>query len=308
MNRNLLRVNDTRNHYRFGTVDLMTEFTICESFATIDSPYMTAVDHHRSYGVMVGERLGLQPGSRICEVGGGYGSLMRGLLEEYAGQIGHVYMIDLSRALLKRQRERLQAWSPLITFINGDIAELAPTLSDIDCLIVNEVIGDLETLQDLDCTNLPADVWDMVQRYDLDLPLAGTVHFNWGAISLVEEICRRGIPVFLAEHASDPSIPDDMAFLRRGLNGSGYPREIRLAGHSEFTIRFSHLIKVARAWGRRIDSGSLIDLVGIRRSPQMRFVFMARAQATDEQALLYELLDHIREYRWLFIHGCREGR
>jgi len=303
MKGNPVRVNDTRNHYRFGTVDLMTEFTICESFAIIDSPYMTAVDNPRSYGVMVGERLGFKAGGRICEAGGGYGSLMGGLLERYAGQIDHVYMIDLSRALLERQRERLQAWSSRITFINGDITELAPTLSDIDCLIVNEVIGDLATLQDLDCTSLPVNVRDMVQRYDLDMPSAGTVHFNWGAIRLVEEICRRGIPVFLAEHASDPAIPDDMAFLHRGLDGYGYPREIRLAGHSEFTIRFSHLIKVARAWRRAIDGGSLIDLVGIRRSPKMRFVFMARAQATDEQALLYELLDHIREYRWLFIHG-----
>lgn len=306
MNGNSLRINDTRHHYRFGTVDLMTEFTICESFATIDSPYMTAVDRPRPYGVMVGELLGLREGSRICEAGGGYGNLMRGFLEGYARQIDHVYMIDLSRSLLRRQRDRLKAWSSLITYINGDITEMVAAFSDIDCLIMNEVIGDLETIQDLNCTDLPGDVQEMIQRYDLETPSAGTVNFNWGAIRLVEEICRRGIPVFISEHSSDPLVSDDMAFLRRGLNRDGFPREIRLAGHSEFTIRFSHLVKVARAWGCSVDGGSLIDLVGLKRSPKMRFVFTAHAQATDEQALLYELLDHIREYRWLLING-RKG-
>jgi hypothetical protein len=32
-----------------------------------------------------------------------------------------------------------------------------------------------------------------------------------------------------------------------------------------------------------------------------RFIFNARASATDEQALILEFLDHVREYRWLTI-------
>ena len=59
---------------------------------------------------------------------------------------------------------------------------------------------------------------------------------------------------------------------------------------------------MARAWGRNADGGSLMDLVGVKRSPKMRFIFTARAQATDEQEIIYEFLDHIREYRWLLIN------
>jgi len=32
-----------------------------------------------------------------------------------------------------------------------------------------------------------------------------------------------------------------------------------------------------------------------------RFIFNARACSTDEQALVLEFLDHVREYRWMII-------
>jgi hypothetical protein len=33
-----------------------------------------------------------------------------------------------------------------------------------------------------------------------------------------------------------------------------------------------------------------------------RFIFNARACSTDEQALVFEFLDHVREYRWMIIY------
>lgn len=299
----MLNINDTRHYYRYQPVDLMTEFTICESLASLNSPYMVALEDPKPYGVIVGERLGLKEGCKICEVGGGYGSLMKGLLEKCTGTIDHVYMIDLSRSLLKRQRETLKEYSTSITFINGDIKELLPILSDIDFLIVNEVIGDLDTLKELNYYDLPAEASELIKKYNLEVPTKGTFNFNVGAILIVEEICRRGIPAFIVEHSCDPVIPEDMDFLGKDFEKDGFPREIILAGHSEFTIRFSHLISVAKAWGRNVDGGSLMDLVGVKRSPKMRFIFTAHAQATDEQEIIYEFLDHIREYRWLLING-----
>jgi len=40
--------------------------------------------------------------------------------------------------------------------------------------------------------------------------------------------------------------------LGKGLETDSFPREIKLKEHSEFTIRFSHLIKVAKSWGEKI--------------------------------------------------------
>jgi hypothetical protein len=92
-----------------------------------------------------------------------------------------------------------------------------------------------------------------------------------------------------------------MEYLWEGLTPDGYPREIRLTGHSEFTIRFSHLVRVARAWGRTVETGSLLDLLGVENTQKMRFVFRMRAVSTDEWEILYEFLDHAREYRWLLV-------
>jgi len=286
-------------------IDLMTEFTVCESLASSTSPYMAALENPKPYGSLVGEMLAacgmLYQGCCVCEIGGGYGSLMKGLLADYSSLISRIVMIDLSKHLLRRQRTALEPWKEKIDFVHGDVMELMPALSKIDLLIVNEMIGDLDTWKDLTTSELPHDVADLVTRYSLETPPQGGFHFNVGAVRLVEAISRAGIPAFITEHSSDPVIPEAMDYLARDLCLQGFPREIPLKGHSEFTIRFSHLERVARFWGKDCIGGSLADLVGIRKSPKMRFIFNARACATDEHAIILEFLDHIREYRWLII-------
>ena len=303
----MVSINETRRYHRHYSIDLMTEFTICESLASVNSPYMIALEEPKSYGAMVGDMLKakalLMKGCRICEIGGGYASLMRGFLEAYSSMVDHVYMIDLSMSLLKKQRKILEPWDSLTTFIHADATELIQVISGVDVIILNEVIGDFDTYKDVERRNLPGQVSRLVNQYALDIPDEGSFNFNVGAISIVEEICKKGIPVFISEHSSDPIIPPDMAFLKKGLETDSFPREIKLKEHSEFTIRFSHLIKVAEYWGRNISTGSLIDLVGLKKSSKMRFIFISRACATDEYEIIFELLDHIREYRWLIING-----
>lgn len=298
-------MNTTRDYHARTPIDLMQEFTICESFADLASPYMVCLEQPRPYGALIGDRLArlgmLRRGARLMEVGGGYGSLMHGLLTAYAEHIARVYMIDLSRALLERQRRRLNAWKDRTSFIRGDIHELVGAVAGIDLLIMNEVIGDLDTWTDLDPAALPPAVARLVETYGLEIPADRPFNFNIGAVLLVETLCRAGTPVFLSEHSCDPLIPEDMEFLAAGLSLDGYPREIRLGGHSEFTIRFAHLQAVARAFGRRTFGGALLDLVGVKRSPGMRFIFQNRACTNENQEIIFELLDHIREYRWLMI-------
>lgn len=300
-----MNVNKTRSYYRYEPIDLMTEYTICESLSSIDSPYMAALKDPRPYGSIIGGRLHdegiLREGCTICEVGGGYGSLMLGFLEEYSYLVKKVFMADLSLFLLKKQRERLERWDSKVAFINGDVAEIVHLFYDSDVLIFNEMMGDLDTWEIEDENKFPKEIETLVNRYDLEIPKEGSFYFNYGAIKIVEALCERGVKAFITEHSSDPIIPTTMEYLEKGLNLKGFPREIRLKGHSEFTIRFSHLMKVARALGRDVSTGSLIDLVGMAGTKKMRFIFMARASATEEQEVIYELLDHIREYRWLII-------
>jgi hypothetical protein len=298
------RIHDTRHYHRHGRIDLMTEFTISESLRTADSLYSKALKLS-SYGTMVGRKLVemklLRPGCRICEAGGGYGSLMRGLLETYSSLIGQVLMIDLSANLLMKQRECLKPWGSKVAFVHGDVSVLTPSLRGVDLMILNEMIGDLDTWTNLSAGELPGDVARFVREYGLVIPERDKFHFNIGAIRLLEEICRKGIPAFISEHSSDPLIPVGMDYLVRGLTPDGFPREIKLRDHSEYTIRFSHLVRVAEVLQRKTRTGSLIELLGMKEAPGLRFIFTAQASAKDEQAVVLEFLDHVREYRWLTI-------
>lgn len=299
------KISRTDDFYSRGPVDLLTEYTICESLGSLDSPYMAALREPRTFGASLGRLLAdhgvLRRGLRVCEAGGGYGSLMRGLLESHGDELGHVTMVDLSMGLLERQKRALSRWPEKLTFINGNVQDLLPSLSGIDLFIMNEVAGDLDTWVDLDPSELPGEVVRLVDRYGLDIPSKGLFHFNMGALRVVETLCLKGWTAFLSEHSSDPLVPGDMDYLGRDLETDGYPREIRLKGHSEYTIRFSHLMDVARGLGRKVVTGSFAELVGMVHSPRLRAVFLGRMTAGDENAVLYELLDHIREYRWILI-------
>lgn len=297
-------LSTTTDYHRFAPIDLMNEFTICESFSDPASPYCVILENPSSYGAMVGDflvRMGLlKDRTTICEVGGGYGSLMHGLLAGHGDRVEHVYMIDLSLGLLKRQRDRLSPWKSRITSIRGDIHELLGAVAGVDLFIVNEVMGDLDTLTGIDPSLMPPEAEELVRAYGLDIP-EETFSLNTGALRLVEALCSAGVPALLTEHSCDPVIPDNMAYLARDLDLDAYPREIKLLWHSEYTIRFSHLVRVARAHGRTARTGTLLDLIPVRKGRSLETIFRLRACDTQAHEIIHELLDHIREYRWLAI-------
>lgn len=297
--------HSTYDYHKNFSIDLLSEYTICESFSSIDSPYMAAIKDAKAYGSLIGDFLVskglLRSGSTLLEGGGGYGTLMRGLMESHSDLVKNVFMIDLSLFLLNKQRKNLLPWMDKIFFIQGNINEIIDSIkTNVDFIILNEMIGDLDMLIDISSSNLQ-NAARVVKKYELDIPENESFNFNIGAIRLVEAICKKNIPVLITEHSSDPIIPDAMDYLSKGLECDSYPREIRLYRHSEYTIRFSHLIKVARVLGKEILTGPLTDIVGIKKSNEMKFIFTSRACSTEKQEIIYEILDHIREYRWLII-------
>jgi hypothetical protein len=298
-------INSTRGFHKDSPIDLLKELTICESLATSTSPYVKAFKLGKAYGELLGDFLVKQdmlaPSAVILEAGGGYGSLMHGLLSYHGELIQKAFMMDLSAMLLKKQRERLKGFHDKDSFIKADIHELRGAKGRLDLIILNEVIGDLDTSTNLDPEVLPEDISELIASYGLDIPRVGPFNLNIGAIRLIETICRLGVPAFISEHSCDPIIPNGMAYLADDLALDSFPREIRLYAHSEYTIRFSHLIKVAASFGKTLATGSLMDLLGIKDSPSYRFIFTRRACATEEQEIIYEFLDHVREYRWLTI-------
>ena len=298
-------INSTRGFHRAAPIDLLNELTICESLGSLKSPYIKAFNLDKTYGELLGDfmvKMGLlEPCSVVLEMGGGYGSLMHGLLTSHGRLVQKAFMMDLSTMLLKKQRERLKAFHDKVSFIQADIHELKGAKGRLDLIIINEVIGDLDTATGLDPYNLPEDVSQLITAYGLEIPLQAPFNFNIGALRLLETICRLGVPAFVSEHSCDPIIPGNMPYLTEGLALDSFPREIPLYAHSEYTIRFSHLIKVARSFGRTIATGPLLELLGIKDAAALRFIFKSHACSTEKQEIIFEFLEHVREYRWLTI-------
>ena len=174
-------IHDTRHYHLHHPVDLMTEFTVCESLGSPSSPYLRALGMASTYGAILGDRLRekglLRKGSRICEIGGGYGSLMRGLLEAHGELVERVVMVDLSRALIGRQRRALNPWKDRMGYVLGDALEVLPAISGVDFFLVNEMIGDLPVWTNLDAGHLPREVSDVIDHYRL-------VHSGKGVYSI----------------------------------------------------------------------------------------------------------------------------
>jgi len=301
----MMEHNSTRDYHLKSDIDLMREYTINESLSSLDSHYMACIEKPRPFGQIVAEKLDglglLRQGSTIMEAGGGYGSFMEAFLNRNRALVKNVLMVDLSPCLLRKQRKRLEAFREIVSFINADIQEILPAVSGIDLIIMNEVIGDLDTTTGLEPGQLPDGISAIIEKYGLDMPETGVFSLNTGAIKAVEAICEKGIPAYISEHSCDPVIPESMPWLASGLDLDSWPREIRLYSHSEYTIRFGHLIKVAQHFGRKILTGSYAELVGVRNRPFYRFMFESGACTTPEQEIVLEFFDHIREYRWLII-------
>lgn len=297
--------NSTRGFHRESPIDLMKELTICESLAGSSSPHAKALGLSRGYGSMLGDFLVekglLRPGTTVLEAGGGYGTLMSGLLSSHGNLVQRAIMMELSPMLIKRQRLRLRDHLDKVSFIQADIHDLPCVRGGLDLMIVNEVIGDLDVSTGLDPQGLTGEASAVIGMYGLEMPERGRFNLNTGAIRLVETICRLNVPAFISEHSCDPIIPAGLPYLARGLLPCSFPREIRLHAHNEYTIRFSHLIRVAQALGKTTQTGPLIDLLGGEEQPCWRFIFTSGACSTEKQELVYEFLDHVREYRWLII-------
>ncbi len=190
-------INSTRGFHRANPIDLLKEFTICESLGSRKSPYIKAFNLEKAYGELLGDFLVnmglLEPYSVVLEMGGGYGSLMHSLLTSPHGRlIQKAFMMDLSTMLLKKQRERLEEFPDKVSFIKADIHDLKGAKGRLDLILINEVIGDLDTATDLDPYNLPEDVSQLITNYGLEIPLQGPFNFNIGALRLLETICRLG--------------------------------------------------------------------------------------------------------------------
>ncbi len=303
-------LNRTDGFYRGDAPSLFWELTVCQSLGAADSPYRHALERPAPYGALVArflaDRLGTRSFGTVVEVGGGYGTLMAAFLD--AARADRVVQVDLSPRFLDEQRKAL-AGRPGVRFVEADGAAFFRDLDrTVDLVIANENLGDLPTVVGLRPEQLSAGgaglagrVAAVAARYGLDLAGApDPFAFNLGAVAFLEAVAGKARVVLVTEHSCDPVLGPPYAFLPRPPGG-GWPRRVALKDHDEYTVRFDHLERVARALGFRAERFPLAELVGLRHDDAIRSVVRSRGLGAERAELTCELCEHIAEYQGLLL-------
>jgi len=309
-----MRINDTADYHRYDLRSLGWELTMSNALSSPASPCRRLLKKDDSYGghlyAFLDRRLSCERFSHVVEIGGGYGYLMRDFIALRPSL--KVTMVDISPRLLDRQREALRGYD--VRFVEGDFLETDPgILAGADLVIMNENLGDFPTLLDLTYEDMAGDgngaaeavrrARDLIRRYRLDYPSEGTFAFNLGAAQAVEKVCSAAVPVvFICEHSCEAKVPED---LRRLINlpSPGLPERICLKGHDEYTLKFSHLEKIARFYAYGVFRGPLADILTPRLDGRLKALWTVGANLSDEGELLRFFAEDLYRYEYLLLVG-----
>ena len=304
-------INKTEKYHREQMKSLGWELTVCNSLESEQSPARGIILNKATYGRLLFDYLFTYIPKKyrgsILEIGGGYGYLMRDFLSLEPD--ARALMIDISPVMLQQQTKTLEKSN--VQFIESDFFDLdAPLLKQFDLVVMNEIVGDFPTAcgltrEVIDSSNT-SDHTDLekIREYFknglFQIPNSVPFNVNIGAIKAVEKLCSLKIPfIFVSEHSCQAEVNDHMKpFLK--ITASNNPVEIKLMGHSEYTIRFSDLESVARHFGYEIIRGNYTDFIKFQFSNKIRYVLTSNSQK-DEHEIIRQFIDDLYTYEYLLL-------
>lgn len=308
------RFHTTRNYHIHHLNSLGWELTICNSLAGDDSVVRKVLKRDESFGHLLYDFLAtmlpMEKIRKVIEIGGGYGFLMKDFFERNPNI--ETCMLDISPFLLGVQRETLRGYGNSVSFMEEDFLETDSTIpAAYELAILNENLGDFPTLTGLDPDILrtPAGSDDVhinavrhyFRNYRFPIPPQGSFTLNIGAIQAVEKLCSAAVPfIYLGEHSCEASVPADLRHLLH-VESTGQPERIRLMGHDEYTIKFSHLEQVAHAWGYHTRRGLFADFIPVNFTKRLRSVLSSRGRYGDEDEAVCHFVEDIHKYEYLIL-------
>jgi len=310
-------LHSTADYHRRRIESLGWELTVCNMLEPRDSPCRSILTTKSSYGHLLYDflagRVPMENARAVIEIGGGYGCLMRDFLERNPAL--SVAMLDISPALLERQRETLRGRK--IEWRNEDFLSSDPqTFSEFDLAILNEILGDFPVLTGLGVDDLSSDASQVPEevraagrlfnRYGFPKPEAESFSFNIGAVTATEKLCAAGVPrIFIGEHSCEATVPEEYRpFVR--VRASGIPERIALYGHDEYTVAFSHLARVAGFWGYDVVRGPFADYLPIEWSEGLRCVLSSGIEMTGREETLRQFVGDLYQYEYLLLQQRKD--
>ena len=305
-------LNSTQAYHVNQLNTLGWELTVCNALHPEGSPVRKLLSCNDSFGHLLYDYLSkfmpMERIEKILEIGGGYGYLMRDFLDRNGSL--KACMLDISPFLLGKQQETLKEYA--LDFRQEDFLETDTIfLKGFDLAILNENLGDFPSLVNLsqDVFGLSTDNVDPVlqwaagffKKYNLELPDRKTFNVNVGAIEALEKLCGAGIPyIYVGEHSCEASIPECLRSVIH-VESTGNPERISLAGHDEYTIKFSYLQQVAHALDYTSIRGPFADFIQFEMTDEIRFILSSGGRHSDEAEMICQFVEDLYKYEYLIL-------
>ena len=302
-------LNTTDDYHIHKLNSLGWELTVCNALYHENSPCRQALRHNGSFGTQLFHFLeNLIPRDdlkTVLEVGGGLGYVMKDLLTLAPGL--QATMLDISPFLLQKQQETLSGFP--VNFREMDFLKMPMSdLQAFDFVILNEILGDFPTLvaqKDHHVANDPETrrwvnkINDFEEEFSLNF--LANENINIGAIVAMEKLCGARIPyIFLSEHSCEASC-NNPSFPQMNFTAPGMPEEISLHGHTEFTVKFSHLEKIAKFFRYKIVRGQYIDILPVDFNDKVETALRLTTPLSDEQEILQHFVYDLYKYEYLVL-------
>jgi hypothetical protein len=208
---------------------------------------------------------------------------------------------------LEKQKKILSGFK--VRFCQKDILKIdADDLTCFDLVILNENLGDLPTLVARSDKNILADeeskhLQERIKYFQekYALSFSEEENINIGAMEVVDKLCQARIKyIYLGEHSCEASIP---AHLKHYLNfdSSNNPEKITLKGHDEYTIKFSHLQKIADFCNYKIVRGQFADFLPLNFNDKVQTALRLGTPFTEEQEIIQQFVYDLYKYEYMVI-------
>lgn len=305
-------INTTESYHREKIDGLGWELTVCNSLWPEHSPCRRVLRNGNSYGTMLyrflEKLLPMETVTSVLEGGGGYGYLMKDFLD--IRPTLRTTMLDISPMMLKTQKETLAGHDVL--YLEADFLRSEPVmLGNYDLVILNENLGDFPVVvnisrDDYYGANSSNDetmraVRHIHDKCNLPDPEDFPCTFNLGAVQAVELICVSGVRfAFISEHSCEAEAPSRLSGLI-GPQSSGNPERIRLRGHDEYMVKFSHLERTARKHGYTTLRGPMADFLTPLMDGEVRFILSSGVSARDDHEILRQFIGDLYKYEYLIL-------
>jgi hypothetical protein len=305
-------LNSTKAYHVNRLSTLGWELTVCNALHPAGTSLRQVLRRDESFGHLLYDYLSLhlpmEKVERVIEIGGGYGYLMKDFLDRN-GAI-QPCMLDISPFLLDKQRETLEGHEAC--YCEADFLDTEPeSLEGFDLALLNENLGDFPTLLNMSLEGfaagdvLPRKALALIAYYGLEVPGAERFPFNLGAIEALEKLCVACIPsIYIGEHSCEAVVPAELKGCLH-IESAGSPERISLMGHDEYTIKFSHLERVGRAFGYTVTRGPFADFVAPKVTDRLKRILASGGRLSDEDEVVCQFVEDLFKYEYLILNRNR---